>query len=1038
METTKLFTLLLCFLSLTTYSQRFEITGSVSSSSAPLPEASVLVKGTRQGTQTDLNGNYRISVRAGAVLIVSYLGFKNKEVVVRKSGVLNITLQEDHTHLDEVLIVAYGATKKASFTGSAVQLDAKTIEKRPLTNVMNALDGQVTGVKLTPANGQPGSSPSIRIRGFGSISASNSPLIILDGVQYTGGFSNINSNDIASISVLKDAASTSLYGSRAANGVVLITTKKGRKNAKGNFSLTIDQGYSTRAIPEYKRVNAYEYYTLQWEALRNGYLSSGIVNTTQAANHKASDQIFTQLGINPFNVDNMAIVLPNGLLNPNAKLKYKEDLNWQAPLMRAGLRNSVNFSYSYANDNADYFTSLSYVKEEGYLINTDFERITARINLNQQLNSWLKMGANLAATTKATTNANDDSSSSLVNPFRTTRFIAPIYPVHLHNPSTGAYQLDSEGVRRYDASVQRVGFSTGRNVVQETLLNKRRTHGFLFTSRVYGQFKLADKLTCTLNAASDKSFSNYKSFQNPIVGDAAPEGRLYKANHVYTTTNFNQLLNYSTTIGPHQFSVLLGHENILRQSESFIGKRYGMILDDLFEFNNFESISSLTSGTSKLHIEGYFSNIKYNYDKKYYISASYRRDGSSRFLKNKIGNFYSIGASWILNKEKFLNHIDWVNSLKIRTSYGEVGNENIGSYYIAHPSYSLGYNNQGDGGIKATKAGNPNLTWETNVQTDIALEYGLFDNQITGTIEYYQRSSKGLLFEVPLPVSSGLSTYPDNIGTMRNNGFEMNIATKLIKNSNFSWDFSMNAATIKNKITNLPQKEIIKGSKKLIVGGDIYAYWMRQWYGVDPLDGAALYVLDTAKKDGSSDERLVQNTAVTTDQNKALYHFAGTALPDLYGGFTHTFNYRGIQLGFTFSYQLGGKTYDSNYAHLMESGTPGVALSSDIKNRWQHPGDITNVPRLDNSKVSAFGAFSDRWLVNSDYLMLRQLQLTFNLPNSLNQRFGIQNSQIYLNGENLWLTNARQGLEPSQNFDGTTSNRFSPSKIITLGVRLTF
>lgn len=1021
------------------FAQQKQINGIVSVESEPLPGASVLIKGTTIGAETDFDGKYSINASKGDILVFRYIGMKTKEVLVNNASTINIALEEDSSVLDEVVVVAYGTSKKTAFTGSATQINAKDLEKRPLTNIISALDGASSGVKLTPANGQPGSSPSIRVRGIGSVNASNSPLIVLDGVEYTGSFSSLNSNDIASLTVLKDAASTSLYGSRAANGVVLITTKKGKKGKKGTFNLDVSQGVSTRGVKEYNRVGAKQYYPLIWEAMRNGYLTSESVTTEAEANQLATNNVFTNLGINPFNVDNSQIVLNDGTLNPNATLKYAEDLDWQEPLTTTGIRSNVNFSFSGANDKTDYFTSISYLKDEGYIVGSNFERVTARVNLNTKLNDWFKTGMNIASTTSTSNNADDSNSSGLANPFKTTRYMAPIYPVHLHNPTTGAYILDDRGRLQYDKSVSRVGSSTGRNVIEETLLNSDKDKLTSLNARTYVEFNFLKDFTFTINAALDKRFLNSKTFGNPVVGDAASVGSLRKSNSVRTTINYNQLLRYNKELGKHSFSVLLGHENFDRHIDYTSGTRRGIIVDDLYEFDNFETITSLSSSTNKLTIEGYFSNFKYDFNNKYYLSASFRRDGSSRFINNKWGNFYSLGASWRLDQEEFIGKLDWINTLKLRASYGQVGNEDLGGFYVAHPTFDVGYNNGSEGGILGSSAGNPDLTWETNIQSDIALEFGFFNNRIFGSVEYYKRQSKDLLFDVPLPTSSGFDSFPDNIGDMENSGIEVDLSANIIDKQNFRWKFNINAATLKNEITRLPQEELINGSKKLVVGGDIFNYWLRDWHGVDPLDGSALYALDPAEKSGAVDERVTADgTEVTIDQNKALYHFSGSALPDVYGAFSNTFTYKNFELGFTFTYQLGGKTYDSNYSNLMDSGTAGTALSTDILNRWQQPGDITNVPRLDDARINVFGAGSDRWLIKSDYLALRQVNFAYNLPSNINDKLSINNSKIYINGENLFVSNARQGLESGQSFNGTTSNRFTPSRVITLGVKLTF
>ena len=1019
--------------------QKLEVNGSVvSDDGMPIVGASVILKGTSTGAQTDFDGNFTLSAERNSTLVVSYLGYKTLEVKVTSAN-LKVTLAEDAALLDEIVVTAYGTSTKSDFTGSATQIDSEAIGKRPLTNVINALDGASAGVKVSTANGQPGSSPNIRVRGIGSINASSSPLIVVDGVEFVGSFSSLNPNDIESLTVLKEAASTSLYGSRAANGVILITTKKGKSGSK-TYSLEASTGIVTRAVKEYDRVNAQQYYPLMWEAMRNGLSISGTTPEAQA-NIDATNGIFGNLGVNPFNVPNDQIVLNDGTLNPAASLLYADDLDWQSPLMRTGIRRNVNFSYSGASDNTDYYVSLGYLDEEGYILKSDFERVTARVNINSQLEPWLKTGLNIAGSTASTNNANDDSSTGLANPFRTTRYIAPIYPVYLHDTTSGAYILDDTGNRIYDNGAKRVGSTSGRHVIQETLLDINKDKNFSFNGRAYVEAKFLNDFTFTFNAALDKRQIYNERYDNPIIGDGATEGRAGRTNTMNTTLNYNQLLRYDKVFGKHTFGVLLGHESFQTERNYHRGFRSGLIVDGNTELINFTTALAATSYTRKLSREGYFSSITYDLDKKYYLSGSFRRDGSSRFSKDvRWGNFYSVGAAWRIDQEEFMNDVSWINTLKLRGSYGEVGNDDLGSFYVSQALFSLGYNNMGEGGILASTAGNQGLTWETNIQSDVALEFGFLDNRISGSVEYYHRKSNNLLFDVPLPVSAGLDDFPDNIGSMANQGIEMDVNFGIIRNDDFKWKLNINASTLKNKITELPQKEIIDGSKKLVVGGDIYSYWMRSWAGVDPTDGAALYVVDPALQEtGETDVRTkADGTMVTTNHNKALYGFAGTATPDLFGAINSEFSYKNFDFGFTFTYQLGGKTYDSNYASLMSSGaTYGSTLHADILDRWQNPGDITDVPRLDVNQTSAFNASSDRWLVKSDYIALRQVNLGYNFK-ELADAVGLTRARLYVNGENLFQVNSRNGLETGQNFNGTNSNRFTPSRVVTLGVNVTF
>ncbi|WP_167598182.1 SusC/RagA family TonB-linked outer membrane protein [Leeuwenhoekiella sp. ZYFB001] len=1022
------------------FSQTKTVSGTVTDQTGmPLPGVNVTVKNTTgRGTQTDFDGNFTIAASADETLVFSYMGFKPYEQLVGASATFSITLSEDTQSLDEVLVVAYGTAKKEDFTGSAVQVNGESLEQRPITNAISALDGAAAGVNVSAANGQPGSAPSIRIRGTGSYSASNTPLYIVDGVQFNGELSSINSNDIESLTVLKDAASTSLYGSRAANGVVLITTKSGR-SGKPQISLKMSQGITSRGIPEYDRVSASEYYPLMWEALRNS-LSMSSDTPVAEANAIASSTIYDELGQNPFNVANDQIVLEDGTLNPNASLLYAEDLDWLEPLVRTGVRTNLDFSYSGGTEKSDYYASVSYLKEDGYIINSNFKRLTARLNANTQVTDWIKTGLNISAADSDSNQAADAGSSSYVNPFRTTRYIGPIYSVHEHDPETGEYILDSDGNWIYDLGDNRVGGGgSGRNVIQETLLNVDRDKIFSFTSRAYAEFTFLQDFTFTVNGGIDKRFYSNESFDNPIVGDGAPDGRAGRTTSTRTTVNYNQLLNYSKTFGKHSVSALVGHESFDTEYEYLNGFRQNQIVEGNTELINFTTTNDLISYTSNQTTEGYFSRVNYDYDSRYYISGSYRRDGSSRFSKDaRWGDFFSVGGAWRLDQEAFMETADWANLLKLRASYGEVGNDNLGGYYVSQSLFALDYNNASEGGILVDSPGNPRLQWETNIQTDAAIEFGLFNNRVAGTFEYYNRKSEDLLFDVPLPVSSGLDDYPDNIGSWVNSGFEFDVTVGIVRNSQFKWDFSINASTLKNEIKELSQEEIINGSKKLVVGGDIYDYWLREWYGVDPADGMALYIASPeAIEAGGSDLREIDGTTVTTNQNNANYNFVGKATPDVYGAFRNNFEYKGFQLGITFTYQLGGETYDSNYSGLMHSGTYGTALSTDILDRWQEPGDITNVPRLDAAQSAAFGAGSSRWLEKSDFLALRQVNLGYAFDAELVQKLGLTGANVYVSGENLFKLTARKGMDVGESFNGTTSNRFTPARVLSVGLNIT-
>lgn len=1051
-----IYALLLAFSMQFSFAQEKTVTGVVSDAAGPSPGVNVVINGTSKSTQTDFDGKYTIKAKEGEVLTFSYMGMKNKSVTVGTSPRINVKMESDAITLDDnaVVVVAYGKVKKSSYTGSATQIKSEQLESRPLTNALAGLEGSTSGLQIQSSGGQPGSAPEVRIRGFSSVNGSNSPLYIVDGVPFSGDISNLNTNDIESMSVLKDASSTSLYGSKAANGVIIITTKTG-KSSKDKFSLNVSQGLTSRSIKEYKRVDAYDYYPLEWEAIRNSR-SMKTASDIDAANAYASSRVPVVLVVNPFNVPNGEIVGIDGKLNPNAKLLYPQDLNWEDQLEKAGVRRNVDFSYQGKSERSNYFASLGHLDEEGYLRGSGFERTTGRLNLNTSLKEWFRTGVNLSATlsnSKLAVNGVDNT-ASFSNAFRTIRTMGPIYPVYNHT-ANGDYEIDPVTGEKVYSTVRGSGASNGRNVVYETLNNTDVQKTTALSGRTFFEIKFLKDFKFTSNMSIDKSYFNRTYSFNTLIGDGAPTGLMSKEDKIVTGVTYNQLLDYSKKIGNHNITVLLGHESFDYETNWTTGTKTGQVSPDNQEFVNYSTVTSLTSFTRDYATESYFSRIGYDYMDKYVFSASLRRDGSSKFSdQQRWGNFWSFGGAWILTKEKFLAENPWINELKLRASIGQVGNDSHTisdyneagvktgglNYYVSQPTYALGNDNGSEGGIITYAAAAPNLKWETNTQKDLATEFALFRNRLKGSIEYYNRNTDGLIFAVPNALSSGLDYRMENIGSMVNKGFEVSLDGTILKTKDFSWSINASASTINNKITSLPQNEIISGTKKIAVGHSIYDYWLRDWYGVDPADGYALYVADPSLiVTGDSTQRVINGVNVTTDQNKALYHYAGSAIPDLFGSFGTAVKYKGLKLEVLCTYQIGGETYDTNYAVLMHTGNNyGSALSSDILKRWQKPGDITNVPALNINRNTASSAASDRWLTGSDYIALRQINLSYKVPSEFISKLALDNANIYVNGENLLLFTKRQGMDPSQTFDGTTQNRYIPSRIITMGLNLNF
>ncbi|WP_143309818.1 SusC/RagA family TonB-linked outer membrane protein [Chitinophaga vietnamensis] len=1019
------------------------ITGKVTDAKdgSALPGVTVKIKNTSTGTVTNGEGTFTISVNGNPTLEISNIGYGVQQVSTAGKNTINVQLSQDEKALNEVVVVAYGTAKKGSNTSASTQIDSKKFATRPISNIASALDGAAPGIQTNASSGQPGEGPTIRIRGFGSVNASSDPLYVVDGVPFSGNLSSLNVADIESVSVLKDASSSALYGARAANGVVIVTTKKGKKD-RSSLQVTATQGFSKRGIPEYSRVDAAQYYPLMWEANRNALVSKG--STLSAANKAATNGIKGLLGYNPFNVPDNAIVDTNGVLNPNAKLLYGDDLDWDKAVTRTGSRGEYGLAYSGGSEKTDYYVSLNYLKEKGYVINSDFERIASRININTQATSWFKTGVNISGTFVKSNQTDVSSSTGYVNPIFFSRNIGPIYPIYQHDPVTGAYLLDADGNRMYDIGANRgPGASPGRHTIAENLLNDNSFKRNILSGRTFGEITFLKDFKFTTSIAVDVTNYRGNGFLNTIVGDGAPSGVGSRTSTQNTSYNLNQLLNYNKTINKHNIEVLLGHENYDQTINTLYGERQSLVAPGNSELYNFTTTSSLYSFTNKYRIEGYFSRINYGYDDKYFLSVAYRRDGTSRFsVDNRWGNFVSAGAGWRLDKENFMKPVSWVNMLKLRSSYGTAGNDAVldangnQNYYVWQSLYSQGYNNALEPGLYYTKIGTPEIQWEQNKSFDLGVDFGLFDNRLTGSIEYFNRRSDNLLFDLPLPLSSGIATKSANVGSMVNRGFELQLTGEIMRKKDFGWTADLNLSTLKNEITKLPQAEIISGTKKLSVGHSIYDYWLREWYGVDPQDGSALY---RANVYNASNCRITKNgDTVTTNINNARYHYAGSAIPDLYGSLNNTFTYKQFSLSFLISFQIGGKTYDGTYAALMNSGSYGAALSTDALKRWQKPGDITNVPRMDQSQTTNFNAAnSDRWLTSASFLNLRSAKLGYNLPKQYAQSIHVQAASVFVSGENLALFTARKGMNAAQSFNGVTTNVYMPARIISAGLNVT-
>jgi TonB-linked SusC/RagA family outer membrane protein len=1022
------------------------ISGKVTDAAgSPLPNVSVVVKGSTVGTSTKSDGTYSITVSAQAkTLVFSSVGLEPVEVSIGSKTSIDARLTNEVKELTEVVVqVPYGTVKKTAFTGSEATVTAQSISKQQVTSVTKALEGLVPGVIATNGGGAPGTGASILVRGIGSYSGSSSPLFVLNGVPYDGPISSISTDEIEAVTVLKDAAAAALYGSRAANGVVMITTKKG-KRGKSAVSATVRQGFMSRGIPEYDRVDQKEYYELMWEATRNSFVYASN-QSFATAGVNASQQLTdgNHLVYNAYDVPGNQLVDPvTGKLNPNAKLRWTD--SWEDELFRSASRTNVNVNISGAGDKSDYFLSFGYLNEEGTVKYTGYKRYNARINLNTAPTSWLNSGLNIdGAFSERKQAVGETGGTAGSNSFFFSRGVAPIYPVFEYNPVTGAPLYDSIiGGRKHDwggngSNMGTRPYLANVNPLGSLLLDDRSTKTLSVNANAYMEVKfLKDfsfKTTMGINLWDD----NATTFQNSLYGDASANGgRSTKNSDRQLSLTINEVLTWNKTFGSHSLRALAGHENYKYQYNLVSANKQGFQFPGQSELDNGTEIFGQPSSYQLDHrIESYFAGVNYDYDEKYLFSASYRTDGSSRFSDSvRWGNFYSAGIGWRISAEDFLKNVDWLNELKFKASYGEQGNENLGDLYYP---YKLWYYADGTGGYTTpTRPASPGLKWEGNKTFNVGFDFSVFSNRLQGTVEYFNRISDDLLFDVPQALSTGNLRAYQNIGTLKNTGIELQLGYNAIRGKDFDWRVDLNLTHFKNKFTKLPPKQtetgIIDGAHKLMPGRSRYDFWLREYAGVDASTGEALFYKDVLGSDGKpSGERVLTNNIA-----QASYYYKGSAIPDVTGGLVNSFRYKNFDLSFLLTFSYGGKFYDGNYASLMHTGAYGQAWHSDIAQRWQKPGDVTNVPKIQNGTQATQDGGSTRFLMDGSFLNVKNITLSYTLSKNIANRMHVSSVQFFGNVDNAYLFTAKKGMDPQRAFGGTADASYPPFRTITFGLNV--
>ena len=971
----------------------------------PLQGVSVKIKGSNRGDITDVNGKFSIpNVNPDDVLIFSSVSYSTKEIKVGDRKILDIQLEERSSELAEVIIIGYGTQSKESGTGSVGVVKGESLEQVPVSTFQQALRGSVAGLQATATDGAPGANTQVRIRGIGSISASSEPLYVIDGIPIQDGsmaskdnggvssnvISGLNPNDIASVTVLKDAASTAIYGSRGANGVILITTKSGKAGVP-KFSFKTLTGFNSVASKNIlKPLNAAQYKELYFE----GYANRGF---TTASTQTLFDATFKQL--------------------TDPVTGKPTDTDWLAAITRTGVTKSYDLTGSGGTEKFKYYSSGSYFNQENYIIGSDFKRFSGRTNLEYKVSDNITVTNNIyIADTKSHT---FDNSGSFDNPFKNSLELSPLIPIY---DAQGLY--NGSHISYFPISSNPVGSLSGDDLTEIKQL------------RVLDNFSVAVKFLKRFVFKTQWNFDiigvNESIYRNPRYGERViSKGYAYEATTTSKSYVGTQTLNYDVKLGNvHNLNFLGGYEAQKSTKEFHSASGTGFPNDKVRTLSSASS-EFLSAGTrTEYTFISMFSRANYNYKGKYFLSSSLRRDGSSRFgANNRWGNFYSVGASWIVSKENFLRDISFIDQIKLRTSYGLIGNAAIGDFRsLGLYSYGKDYNGS-PGGIH-NQIGNPNLTWEKQKNFNLGIDFGFF-SRINGTVEYFKRVSSDLILDVPISRTSGFTLLTQNFGEMQNSGIEISLNVDVLKSKDFLWNVGFNTTFLKNKITKL-QQNFIDGAYRRQEGQDFQSFYMFGWAGVNQSNGAPQWYKDSSE------------TAVTSNIGEAKRYLVGkSATPDFFGGFNSSLSYKGISLSANFIYSSGNYLFDSRARGSLADGrlTPRSTATYIYENRWMPGKTDALAPKFTWGGSPGSGeANTSRWLYDGSYLRLRDLLLTYNFPTRISTKLHLGSIKAFVRGTNILTFTKVKNLyiDPEQAIDGDYNANTPANKTISLGLDIDF
>ena len=1046
-----LFIIALCFGAFSIFAQTKQITGKVSSADdgSPIPGASVVVKGTTNGTTTNIDGEFSLVVPENEILVFSFVGMKTIEMPVTAQTIYNVSMENEIIGVDEVMVVAYGTAKKESFTGSAGVVDNEVLEKRPVADLSKALEGQIAGVQATSGSGQPGEGADIVIRGFGSLNSSNSPLYVVDGIPFDGNLNSINPGDIETMTILKDASAGALYGSRGANGVVVITTKKGQAD-KLTVELKASFGLSSRAIKPYETLNTADFIEASFQGYKNELIYTGGVHP-DLAGQMAVEALKGSTGIfganemyNPYDMPVAQLIdSQTGKVNPAANLLYEAD--WMDEITNHNAtRQEYQLYINGGSENATIYSSVAYLKDEGLLKTTDFERISGRIGAELTPKEWFNYGGNLSFSKTEQNYLGNENSTYNSNVWYSAQYMAPIYPIYIQDDE-GNPILSETGEKQYDYGKTR---PAGANPNYNPIATLFEDEDITSVDNLSGRFHVnligsgistgLSGLSFTTNVGFDFVNTNQTVYQNPEFGDAATvEGFLDLLNNRNFSYTINELLRYEKDFGKHSLKVLAGHEFYKLVINELEGAKTGFPYSGIFQLAPGSTNSVLTSFEDNYAIESFLSNVTYDYADKYYLSASFRTDGSSRFHKDyRWGKFWSVGGSWRISQENFMSNLSFMDNLKLKASYGKQGNDRIGTFYGWQSLYNLDWANANMNGALLSSLENTSIKWEENNNLNIGIE-GIFWRRVEFGLEYYQRRTVDMLMEKPMATSLGFDSYWANVGEMLNSGFEFNTKVNLITSTNLNWSGTLNLTTLKNEIVELDgeKDQIINGNLIQRKGEEMNSYYLAQSAGIDITTGAQLYWVYDMDDQGNEGEPYITDDYQKATQSRKI---SGSRIPDFYGAFGSSFViYKNIDLSFMTTFSVGGEIRDGVYLDLLNPTYIGTNYATNVKRAWRKPGDVTDIPRIQNG--TGFNRpFTDSQLLDASYFAIKNITFGYTLPQNVLGKVGIERLRAYVAIDNVALFSHLDGLNPQHNFSGSTNYSYTPARTSLVGIELQF